>query len=112
MPNPCFNGGTCAPFLDRYVCSCPSGYTGLRCQGAARSCGGILDSYSGILRYPVDNGTYNHNSRCAWLIKTNHTMVLNVTFSQFHVEDAVSTGECKFDWLQVLQTHTVDRPND
>ncbi|XP_055632024.1 cubilin homolog [Toxorhynchites rutilus septentrionalis] len=101
VPNPCFNGGTCAPFMDRYYCSCPAGYTGIRCQGASRSCGGILDSYSGILRYPVDNGTYNHNSRCAWLLKTNHTKILNVTFTQFHVEDAISSGECKFDWLQI-----------
>ncbi|XP_055601686.1 cubilin homolog [Uranotaenia lowii] len=106
VPNPCMNGGTCTPVLDRFVCSCPSGYTGQRCQGAARACGGILDSHSGILKHPIDNGTYNHNARCAWLIKTNHTKVLNITFSQFNVENAVSTGECKFDWLQIHDGRT------
>ncbi|XP_055528454.1 cubilin homolog [Wyeomyia smithii] len=101
VPNPCLNGGTCTPFLDRYVCGCPAGYTGLRCQGTSRACGGILDSFSGVLRYPLDNGTYNHNARCAWLIRTNHTKILNVTFTQFHLEGSISTGECKFDWLQI-----------
>ncbi|KAL9700067.1 hypothetical protein quinque_003508 [Culex quinquefasciatus] len=100
-PNPCLNGGTCTPFMDRYVCACSAGYTGVRCQGASRACGGILDSYSGTLRYPVDNGTYNHNARCAWLIKTNYTKILNVAFTRFDLENSVSSSECKFDWLQI-----------
>ncbi|XP_058456836.1 cubilin homolog [Malaya genurostris] len=101
VPNPCLNGGSCTPFLDRYLCYCTAGYTGLRCQGTSRACGGILDSVSGTLKYPLDNGTYNHNARCAWLIKTNHTKILNVTFTQFHLEGSIATGECKFDWLQI-----------
>ncbi|XP_049544721.1 cubilin homolog [Anopheles darlingi] len=100
--NPCQNGGTCAPMANRFVCRCPPSYTGLRCQVMARACGGIRFELNGTLRYPESNGTsYNHNARCAWLIKTNETQVLNVTFSQFRLENPVASGECKFDWLQI-----------
>uniref|UniRef100_A0A0P6JSL8 Putative fibrillin n=1 Tax=Aedes aegypti TaxID=7159 RepID=A0A0P6JSL8_AEDAE len=99
--NPCQHGGTCTPFIDRYVCSCPPGYTGMRCQSVQRSCGGVLDSLTGDLTYPVGNGTYNHNARCAWLILTNHTKVLNVTFTKFNLENPLQNRECKYDWLQI-----------
>lgn len=52
--------------------------------------------------YPENSlEAYSHNSRCAWLIKTNHTKVLKVTFSKFDIEDS---RDCKFDWLQVRMT--------
>lgn len=32
-PNPCYNGGTCREYsCNEYRCSCPSGYTGKRCE--------------------------------------------------------------------------------
>jgi len=31
----CFNGGTCIDLYQRYVCTCPIGFTGTRCQNAA-----------------------------------------------------------------------------
>ncbi|XP_029722333.2 cubilin homolog isoform X1 [Aedes albopictus] len=99
--NPCMHGGTCTPFIDRYVCTCPSGYTGMRCQSVQRACGGVLDVLSGSLTYPIGNGTYNHNARCAWLIITNHTKILNVTFTKFNLENPLQNKECKYDWLQI-----------
>ena len=30
--NPCDNDGTCIPFLNSYMCSCPIGWTGIHCQ--------------------------------------------------------------------------------
>uniref|UniRef100_A0A182INM1 Uncharacterized protein n=1 Tax=Anopheles atroparvus TaxID=41427 RepID=A0A182INM1_ANOAO len=104
--NPCMNGGTCSPFLNRYVCRCPAAFTGPRCQTNTRTCGQILNQLSGELRYPQFNGTYNHNARCAWLIKTNDTQVLNVTFTQFNLENPGISGECKFDWLQIHDGRT------
>ncbi|XP_058123035.1 cubilin homolog [Anopheles ziemanni] len=105
-PNPCMNGGTCTPFLNRAMCRCQNGYTGPRCQTNVRACGNIRYQLSGTLRYPELNGTYNHNARCAWLIKTNDTQVLNVTFTKFNLENAVSNGECMYDWLQIHDGRT------
>ncbi|XP_053675116.1 cubilin homolog [Anopheles nili] len=109
-PNPCMNGGTCTPYtvnlLTRYLCRCAGGYTGPRCQTVTRTCGGIRYQLSGTLRYPEYNGTYTHNSRCAWLIKTNETQVLNVTFTQFNLENPVRSGECRYDWLQIHDGRT------
>ena len=99
--NPCWNGGNCTSsrYGLRYTCACLQGFTGSNCQNQARRCGGLKSSLNGTIRYPEEpNGSYNHNSRCAWLIKTNHTKVLNVTFTKFDVE---RSADCKYDWLQV-----------
>ena len=99
--NPCLNGGNCTSliFSRRYTCSCPRGFSGNNCQNQARRCGGLRNAENGTIKYPSDgSSTYYHNSRCAWLIKTNHTKVLNVTFQKFELEDS---RDCKFDWLQV-----------
>uniref|UniRef100_A0A182NM22 Cubilin n=1 Tax=Anopheles dirus TaxID=7168 RepID=A0A182NM22_9DIPT len=107
--NPCQNGGTCVAgnnMITRFTCRCPAGYTGLRCQTSTRTCGGVRYQMSGTLRYPEFNGTYNHNARCAWLIKTNETQVLNVTVTQFSLENPVGSGECKYDWLQIHDGRT------
>lgn len=101
-PNPCQNGGTCVPgvrpiIITSYRCICPPGRTGRNCQNEARSCGGVLNAFNGTLKYPL-SGPYQHNSRCAWLIKTDEDKVLNVTFTKFNLE---SSRECRFDWLQV-----------
>lgn len=97
-PNPCQNGGTCTAINRwQYRCACTATRTGRNCQTEARSCGGVLNSYNGTLKYPL-TGTYQHNSRCAWLIKTDEDKVLNVTFSNFRLEHS---RECRFDWLQV-----------
>lgn len=99
--NPCLNGGDCTNlrFGGRYNCKCLQGFSGINCQNQVRRCGGIRNTENGTLSYPEgSNGTYIHNSRCAWLIKTNHTKVLKITFSKFEIEDS---KDCKFDWLQV-----------
>uniref|UniRef100_A0A182SPV5 Cubilin n=1 Tax=Anopheles maculatus TaxID=74869 RepID=A0A182SPV5_9DIPT len=111
--NPCQNGATCV--ADRgttgwFGCRCPPGYTGLRCQTSTRTCGGVLYQLIGTLRYPEFNGTYNHNARCAWLIKTNDTQVLDITFTHFDLENSVSSGECKHDWLQVSRFYALHHP--
>lgn len=96
---PCQNGGTCVTLNgNRYQCSCPPKYTGLSCQTEVRACGGVLTGLSGTLKYPPSDN-YPHNSRCAWLIRTNMTQVLNVTFTKFNLE---GSNECRFDWLQVI----------
>uniref|UniRef100_A0A7G3AGB7 Cubilin n=1 Tax=Lutzomyia longipalpis TaxID=7200 RepID=A0A7G3AGB7_LUTLO len=69
------------------------------CCTERRACGGTLTAERGTLKYPEDGSiTYNHNSRCAWLIRVNSTKVLNVTFTKFKLEDSV---ECRYDWLQI-----------
>lgn len=102
-PNPCQNGGTCTQISRAlYRCTCPPGRTGRTCQQETRSCGGILTQVNGTLKYPLSD-TYPHNSRCAWLIRTDENKVLNITFTKFNVE---VSRECRFDWLQVCEFDT------
>lgn len=104
-PNPCFNGGNCTSPRGRrlfnldFYCKCKQGFFGDTCKNQIRKCGGVRTALNGTIRYPeLANETYSHNSRCAWLIKTNHTKVLKLTFSKFSVE---LSADCRFDWLQV-----------
>lgn len=102
---PCSNGGTCMRigFTQQYRCTCREGFSGTRCDQQARSCGGLKTGESGTIEFPqkFSNSSvrnYHPNARCAWLIKTNHTKILNITFTKFNVEYST---DCKFDWLQV-----------
>ena len=46
--NPCLNGGTCEDAADSYFCSCPSGFTGDRCETSIHSCYGQICQNNGI----------------------------------------------------------------
>lgn len=99
LPNPCRNNGTCTRLRGfNYRCSCPPSFTGNTCETERSECGGVLTGQSGNLKFPLSD-SYPHNTRCAWLIRTNSTQVLNVTFTKFVVE---SSTDCRFDWLQVI----------
>lgn len=101
LTNPCLNGGNCTslPFGRNYLCRCPRGFSGNNCQNQVRRCGGVRNAENGTIAYPEESGgVYSHNSRCAWLIKTNHTKVLKITFKKFEIEES---RDCKFDWLQI-----------
>lgn len=104
-PNPCRNDGQCVVSnaeSNQFQCHCPIGFKGNRCEKRYNRCGGILSGSEGRITYPLD-GQYEHNSQCSWIITTNNTMVLNVTFHNFDIEDAT---ECRFDWLQINDGHT------
>lgn len=112
-PNPCQNNGTCSRIgaNQRYKCTCPKEFAGVNCQTQTRSCGGVRRDESGTISYPDSTSEYHHNSKCAWLIKTNHTKVLNITFTKFQIE---ASPECSFDWLQIHDgrssaSHTIGR---
>lgn len=62
------------------------------------ACGGLRNFPSGTIKYPPAESKYPHNAKCAWLIKTNLTQVLNITITKFELE---YSRECRFDWLQV-----------
>uniref|UniRef100_A0A1I8NWD8 Cubilin n=2 Tax=Stomoxys calcitrans TaxID=35570 RepID=A0A1I8NWD8_STOCA len=100
-PNPCRNNGRCRPITTAtnrsFTCHCVSGFSGEKCEKETSDCGGILNDLTGTLTYPTGN-LYDHNSQCAWIIRTNETLVLNVTFTRFQLEDST---ECRFDWLQI-----------
>ncbi|XP_062137785.1 cubilin homolog [Drosophila sulfurigaster albostrigata] len=98
--NPCQNNGRCSqtPAGDGFVCQCQPGYRGRLCDQRFSSCNGMLVGQTGRLRYPPSGSSYQHNAQCAWVIRTNETLVLNVTFNSFNLEDS---AECRFDWLQI-----------
>lgn len=97
--NPCKNGGTCTnQNSGGFMCRCQPSFAGDTCQTETRACGGILGTSRGVLKYPPSENNYPHNSRCAWLIRTNVTQVLNITFTKFELEHS---RECRFDWLQI-----------
>ncbi|XP_050336908.1 cubilin homolog [Bactrocera neohumeralis] len=97
--SPCQNGGTCALLLNnKYRCSCPRGTTGPNCEIVRSFCGSIIQQSTGMLSYPPNGGEYLSNERCAWIIRTNISQILNVTFSRFDVEPAT---DCNKDWLQL-----------
>lgn len=52
----------------------------------------------GTLQFPMGGSTYQHGLSCAWVLITEPSKVLNVTFTAFNLE--IST-DCKFDFLQV-----------
>ncbi|XP_052856054.1 cubilin homolog [Drosophila gunungcola] len=100
-PNPCQNMGICSienTVADGFVCQCFPGYIGHLCSIEHSACNDILSAERGRLKYPPKGGQYEHNSRCGWLIQTNESLVLNVTFHSFDLEDST---ECRFDWLQI-----------
>ena len=45
--NPCINGGTCTDAVSSYTCSCPSLFTGDRCEISIHSCYGIICENNG-----------------------------------------------------------------
>ncbi|XP_053948471.1 cubilin homolog [Anastrepha ludens] len=97
-PNPCHNNGRCrATGGTQFICQCPPGFSGRLCDNRYSRCGGILAGTTGHLKYP-EGSLYEHMAQCAWVIRTNESLVLNVTFNAFELEDAT---ECRFDWLQI-----------
>lgn len=77
--NPCRNGGTCVTSTvnpTRFQCTCPPSHNGVYCQNTVRACGGAINAETGVLKYPLSD-SYPHNSHCAWLIRTNASLVLN-----------------------------------
>lgn len=60
--DPCYNGGTCNDLVNKFVCSCPPGYGGVRCEAGmlkiANSCCMVFDHYHAMKnkrRQPFNN---------------------------------------------------------
>lgn len=97
--SPCRNGGTCINQQTGFTCVCPSDWKGPTCEEEQQSCGGLLNSPSGFLKFPSVYGTqYPHQRSCAWVISTEAGKVLNLTFHTFHLE---FSHDCSFDFLQI-----------
>lgn len=100
VPNPCKNSGGCTRTLDnKYVCHCTAAFRGQRCETSKSRCGSYITDLAGTLSYPPDGSGSDPNIRsCAFVFMTNHTMVLNITFTRFNFAD---TPTCRENFLQV-----------
>ncbi|KAM7358205.1 cubilin 2 [Cochliomyia hominivorax] len=99
-PNPCENDGTCKPLGGKaYKCSCQPGTTGKHCEVLRSVCAKTMRHPEGELKYPTDDQPeYSINERCAWVIRTTPSNILNLTFTKFDVEES---EYCTRDWLQI-----------
>lgn len=100
-PNPCKNNGVCASSNGVVTCDCPSTYTGTRCETPRQTCGGVSRNPVGHLEFPIGGNVYQHGLSCAWVLITNSSLVLNVTFTRFNLEQST---DCKYDFLQVMES--------
>ncbi|XP_034938584.1 cubilin [Chelonus insularis] len=97
-PNPCKNNGICtASGLKTAICECTAAYTGRLCETPKETCGGVIRDLSGTLTYPASGETYQHGLNCAFILVTNASLVLNVTFTKFDLEPS---PRCN-DFLQI-----------
>lgn len=85
--SPCLNEGVCINLSGGPKCNCPFGFVGIHCENQVNRCGGHLDSPLGHLKYPLP-GSMEENTRCGWVITTNRSKVLNITFINFTMEDS------------------------
>ncbi|EFN66210.1 Cubilin [Camponotus floridanus] len=97
-PNPCRNNGICNVLNGQATCQCTSSYTGNRCETQRQTCGGVSRNPMGTLQFPMGGSTYQHGLSCAWVLITESSKVLNVTFTAFNLEQST---DCKFDFLQI-----------
>ncbi|XP_029168402.1 cubilin-like [Nylanderia fulva] len=98
LPNPCRNNGICVVLNGQATCQCTSSFTGNRCETPRQSCGGVSRNFMGTLQYPMGGSTYQHGLSCAWVLITEPSKVLNITFTAFNLEQST---DCKFDFLQI-----------
>ncbi|XP_011302978.1 cubilin [Fopius arisanus] len=100
VPNPCRNSGICTRASDNTVtCECTATYQGPRCETPKRNCGGYLRDPSGTLSYPPDGGRDSQGRSCAFIFITNHSLVLNVTFTRFKFDS--TPPACPNNFLQI-----------
>ncbi|KAL0113327.1 hypothetical protein PUN28_012468 [Cardiocondyla obscurior] len=97
-PNPCRNNGICLAVNGHATCQCTTSFTGNRCETPRQACGGVLRNPTGTLQFPMGGSTYQHELSCAWVLITEPSKVLNITFTAFNLEHSV---DCKFDFLQI-----------
>ncbi|KAF2368216.1 EGF-like domain, partial [Trinorchestia longiramus] len=100
--SPCQNGGTCSRGVaggPSFTCACTNAYTGVTCSESIQRCGGLLTGTGGLVHYPSPGiERYDHNISCAWVIVAPVTKIINVTFTEFHLEP---DRRCRYDWLQI-----------
>ncbi|KAH8379700.1 hypothetical protein KR009_006651 [Drosophila setifemur] len=100
-PSPCLNGGSCRLLPgNQYQCHCPAGFTGTRCAHQRFFCGAMLRGPTGQVHFPPnsDDGNYQANERCPFIIRTSPGLVLNLTFTLFDLEES---ADCSADFLQL-----------
>mgnify|MGYP000363720838 CR=1 FL=1 len=101
--NPCQNGGTCVSNGNSYYCECDVGFTGRNCETQADDCGGYYAVDAGNVRFPTGSGSYPPYSNCIWYIEVTRGNGVNISWSEFHVEQAAN---CMFDGIEIFDGPT------
>ncbi|KAH8357601.1 hypothetical protein KR200_003594 [Drosophila serrata] len=106
-PSPCLNGGTCRLLPGNlYQCHCPAGFTGTRCSHERFFCGSTILGPTGQLHFPQNSAEseYQADERCPFIIRTTKGQVLNLTFTQFELQNST---DCSADFLQLHDGYSI-----
>ncbi|KAH8296515.1 hypothetical protein KR054_007352 [Drosophila jambulina] len=106
-PSPCLNGGSCRLLPGNlYQCHCPAGFTGTRCAHSRFFCGSTIRGPMGQLHFPQNSAEteYQADERCPFIIRTTQGQVLNLTFTQFELQNST---DCSADFLQLHDGHSI-----
>ncbi|XP_067930809.1 cubilin-like [Watersipora subatra] len=72
------------------------------------SCGGVLQSTTGVIRSPNHPATYPTNSSCQWLIQVVAGRTIELTVNSFSLP---SSSNCTGDRLRILNGGNADSPS-
>ncbi|XP_033110748.1 cubilin-like [Anneissia japonica] len=62
------------------------------------NCNTVLEERNGIIESPNYPNPYPHNSDCTWTIRASQGSKINLTFTNFHLEDH---NTCGYDYIEV-----------
>lgn len=64
-------------------------------------CGGIYKKTGLNISPPMEGSTYKENTKCKWIIVAPQDHLVQLTFSQFQLEDAMSS-DCDYDYVSIF----------
>ncbi|XP_047482510.1 LOW QUALITY PROTEIN: cubilin-like [Penaeus chinensis] len=73
-------------------------------------CGGLLTNDMGVFSVPTLDDRYQNNIRCEWLIRVPPGEVIQLNFTEFHLEGPLFGSRCRYDYVEIRDGGSVDSP--